>query len=102
MAKPQTYVGIDHELLGGMTPIGKVIRDAWVFGLIPETETCGGWTAAGIDGLLHKVNDEWDKYGCLVSNLPDDLRKRHSEINGPAIEKAKTLGWDPTPEAHEE
>ncbi len=67
-----------------MTTIGKMIRDAWVFGLIPETETCAGWNLARIDALLHQVNDEWDKYGCLVSHLPDELRERHQRIHGEA------------------
>jgi hypothetical protein len=93
MAKPSTYIGIDKDLNGGMTTIGKIIRDAWVFGLIPETETCEGWNLAGIDALLDKVNAEWDKYGCLVSHLPDDLRERHDRIHGAALEKAHTEGW---------
>ena len=71
--KPDKYVGIDNDLFGGMTTIGKVIRDAWVFELIPETETCESWNLAGIDDLQHKVNAEWDKYGCLVSRLPEEL-----------------------------
>ena len=93
MTKPQTYIGIDQEIHGGMTAIGKLIRDAWVFGVIPETETCAGWTLARIDALLHKVNDEWDKYGCLVSHLPDELRERHQRIHGEAMERARAAGW---------
>jgi len=93
MAKPETYIGIDKDVNGGMTTIGKLIRDAWVFGLIPETETCEGWNLAGIDALLDKVNAEWDKYGCLVSHLPDDLRERHQRIHDQAIAKAKVEGW---------
>jgi hypothetical protein len=93
MTKPQTYIGIDQEIHGGMTAIGKLIRDAWVFGVIPETETCAGWNLARIDALLHKVNDEWDKYGCLVSHLPDELRERHRRIHGEAMERARAAGW---------
>ena len=93
MNKPGTYVGIDKEVMGGMTTIGKTIRDAWVFGIIPETETCTGWNLAGIDALLQKVNAEWDKYGCLVSHLPDELRQRHTRIHDEAIKKAKAAGW---------
>jgi hypothetical protein len=93
MAKSNTYVGIDEDMFGGMTTIGKVIRDAWVFGLIPETETCKGWNLAGIDALMDKVNAEWDKYGCLVSHLPEELAQRHSRIHGEAIAKAKAAGW---------
>jgi hypothetical protein len=26
-----------------MTTTGKIIRDAWVFELLPATETCKGW-----------------------------------------------------------
>ena len=94
------YVGIDEDLFGGMTTIGKVIRDAWVFGLIEETETCEGWNLAGIDALLDKVNAEWDKYGCLASRLPEDLYERHQRIHGEAVEKAKKLGWDGEYETH--
>ena len=100
MAKPDTYIGIDKEVQGGMTTIGKIIRDAWVFGLIEETETCEGWNLAGIDALLDKVNAEWDKYGCLVSRLPKELFERHQRIHGEAVKKAKELGWDGDYETH--
>ena len=93
MAKPNTYIGIDKEINGGMTTIGKLIRDAWVFELLPETETCEGWNLGGIDALLDKVNAEWDKYGCLVSQLPDALRERHQRIHDEAFAKAKAAGW---------
>lgn len=102
MTKPGTYVGIDNELMGGMTTIGKTIRDAWVFGIIPETETCKGWNLGGIDSLLQKVNAEWDKYGCLVSNLPPELRERHERIHGEAIAKAKAAGWSGEVETDDE
>jgi len=102
MTKPQTYIGIDKDMLGGMTAIGKMIRDAWVFGLIPETETCAGWNLARIDALLHKVNDEWDKYGCLVSHLPGELRERHQRIHGEAIERARAAGWSGEVETNDE
>ncbi|MGV6817987.1 MAG: hypothetical protein ACWA44_12060 [Thiotrichales bacterium] len=94
MSKPDKYIGIDNDLFGGMTTIGKTIRDAWVFGLIPETETCEGWRLAGIDSLLHKVNEEWDKYGCLVSQLPPELFERHQRIHQEAVDKARAAGWD--------
>lgn len=93
MARPDKYVGINNEINGGMTTIGKIIRDAWVFEIIEETETCEGWNFAGVDALLDKVNVEWDKYGCLVSQLPDELRERHQKIHNAAIENAKKAGW---------
>jgi len=76
-----------------MTTIGKIIRDAWVFGLIPESETCEGWNQGQVDVLLDRVNAEWDKYGCMVSQLPEDLRERHRRIHDKAITEAKAAGW---------
>jgi len=102
MAKPDRYVGIHNDIHGGMTSIGKIIRDAWVFELIPETETCENWNLARIDALLQKVNTEWDKYGCLVSHLPDDLRARHTRIHGEALEKARAAGWSGETETGDE
>ena len=102
MAKPDRYVGIDNDINGGMTTIGKIIRDAWVFGLLDETETCEGWNLAGIDALLQKVNNEWDKYGCLVSHLPPDLRQRHAKIHGDAMARARAAGWSGETETDDE
>jgi hypothetical protein len=93
MAKPDKYIGIDKDMYGGMTNIGKIIRDAWVFGIIPETETCENWNLAGIDALLQKVNAQWDKYGCLASRLPEDLFKRHQKFHNAAVKKARQAGW---------
>ncbi|QTR51471.1 hypothetical protein [Candidatus Thiothrix anitrata] len=100
--KPDRYVGIDNDINGGMTTIGKIIRDAWVFGLIPETETCQNWNLAGIDALLQKVNAEWDKYGCLVSRLPPELAARHQHIHDTAIAKARAVGWSGEHETDDE
>jgi len=92
-SKPKFYVGINNDINGGMTTIGKLIRDAWVFELLPETETCLGWTFQGIDDLLRKVNTEWDKYSCMVSHLPPELAARHQQIHDAAIASAKKTGW---------
>lgn len=94
MSKPDKYIGINNDMFGGMTTIGKVIRDARVFSLIEETETCEGWNLAGIDSLMDKVNAEWDKYGCLVSHLPEELFERHQRIHSEAVNKAREAGWD--------
>ncbi len=102
MDKPKTYVGLDNEVNGGMTTIGKIIRDAHVFGLLDESETCKGWNLAGIDALLEKVNTEWDKYGCLVSHLPEELTQRHQRIHGEAIKKARAAGWSGEHETDDE
>ncbi|NQY51885.1 MAG: hypothetical protein HRT91_04285 [Piscirickettsiaceae bacterium] len=102
MNRSRKYVGINNEIMGGMTPIGKVIRDSWVFGLISEDETCEGWDAASIDALLQKLNIEWDKYGCLVRYLPEELSERHQRIHSAAINMAIDQGWSGEYEIHNE
>lgn len=102
MKRPERYVGINNEINGGMTSIAKIIRDAWVFGLIEESETCEGWNSAGIDSLLDKVNKEWDKYGCLASQLPPELFEIHQRIHDKAIEEAKAVGWSGESETDDE
>ena len=54
------YEGIDKDPKGAMNPTGNIIRDAWVFGLIPETETCEGWNMSGIEALYEKVTQAWN------------------------------------------
>lgn len=93
MSNEYIYPGILDDLFAGMTGPGKIIRDAWVFELIPETETCKGWTIQRLDVLHHQVNAEWDKYSCMVGNLPPELRERHQRIYSEAIKLAKNAGW---------
>lgn len=89
------YVGIYNDQFGGMTDTGKIIRDAWVFGFIPETETCEGWLPQGIQSLWQQTSAEWEKYGFLVSNLPAEVRERFERIQSEAVERARQQGWDP-------
>jgi hypothetical protein len=91
----KVYCGIHKDPEGAMNPTGNIIRDAWVFGLIPDTETCEGWTAQRVSGLYDQVSQEWDKYGHMVSQLPPDLANRHRAIYDAAIANARQLGWDP-------
>jgi hypothetical protein len=95
MDKNKQYSGIHQDPAGAMNPTGNIIRDAWLFGLIPETETCEGWTLQGIDSLYDKVSLAWEKYGHKVSALPPELRERHSRIYTAAVERARQLGWNP-------
>lgn len=89
------YPGIHKDPHGAMNPTGNIIRDAWVFGLIPEEETCEGWNGQGIEALYDKVSRAWEPYGHLPSRLPADLRERHARIYAQAVERARSLGWDP-------
>jgi hypothetical protein len=95
MSTDKIYQGIDKEPKGGMTPTGNIVRDAWVFGIIPESETCAGWTVQGIDALYDKVTAAWEPCGHRVSALPEELRERHARIYAAAVKRARAQGWDP-------
>ena len=90
-----SYPGIYDDHYGGMTPVGNIIKDAWLFGLIPETETCKGWNHGRIQGLYDQVHREWEKYGFLASKLPPELAERHKRIHDEAIQRARDAGWSP-------
>ena len=89
------YCGIYNDAYGGMTATGNIIKDAWVFGILPEEETCENWSYDRLQIVHDQTKEEWDKYSCLVSNLPDELKQRHTRIYNEAIAKARELGWDP-------
>ena len=91
MSRKKIYEGIDKEPRGAMTPTANIIRDAWVFGIIPESETCAGWTVQRIDALYDQVSDAWAPHGHLASRLPPELRERHARIYG--AERVGTQSW---------
>lgn len=95
MTPTKIYPGIDKEPYGGMTPTGNIVRDAWVFAIIPEGEVCAGWTLQGIEALYDKVSAAWAPYGHLASRLPPELRERHARIYAAAVERARAKGWNP-------
>lgn len=96
------YVGIHNDAYGGMSDTGKIIRSAWVFGTIPETETCEGWLPQGLEDLWRKTNAEWEKYDFLVSKLPEEIRTRFERIQSEAIKQAKEKGWNPDEEVDQD
>jgi hypothetical protein len=95
MRQTKTYPGIHNDKHAGMTSVGTIIRDAWVFGLIPEEETCAGWTFDQVEQLYDKVSRAWEPFGHLVSRLPPELRERHSRIYESAVQQAREMGWNP-------
>ncbi len=95
MSEKRVYAGIDKIEGGAMNPTGNIIRDAWVFGLIPETETCEGWLAEGIDALYDKVSKAWEPYGHMASRLPPELREKHQRIDDETVRNAREKGWNP-------
>ena len=88
------YAGLFDDQYGGMTHLGQIVKDGWVFGLIPETETCKDWTPAQLQLLYDKVSAQWEKYAHLPSRLPPELAERHTRIHNDAIARARALGWD--------
>jgi hypothetical protein len=93
ISRNKTYVGLDQDSYGGMTPTGTIVRDAQAFGLIEETETCAGWSVDQIQQLYDQVSEAWRPYGHLASRLPEELRERHGRIFAAAIAQARSLGW---------
>lgn len=93
--KGQGYAGIDKDKDGGMTPVGTIIRDAWVFDIIPEDETCAGWSPGQLQNLYDQVYEAWKPYGHLAGKLPPELAERHRRIHEAALQRARELGWDP-------
>lgn len=88
------YAGLQSDAQFGMSPVGTLIRDAWIFGILPETEQCAGWNAGMLQDLYEKVHAEWSKYGHLPSRLPPELQQRHEKIHAHAMAKARALGWN--------
>lgn len=86
-----TCAGFHHDK-HGVTMMGRVVLDDWLYGFIPETGDCAGWELGRMQVLMEKVEVEWDQYGDRPSRLPDDLRARHAEINARALEEARVRG----------
>ena len=78
-----------------MSVTGRTIRDAWVFGILPETDGCEGRSLGELQNLSEKVHQAWAPYGHLPSHLPPELAERHARIYSAAIEAARARGWDP-------
>jgi hypothetical protein len=93
--EPLRYAGLHNDKNGGMTHWGQIVRDAWAFGLIPETEDCAGWTDGQMNVLYEKIWTEWEKFAHLPSRLPQELLERYMRIQQEAIVRARAQGWDP-------
>jgi hypothetical protein len=91
----QTYEGIHNDKWGGMTMLGNIVKEAWIFGILPETETCEGWTLGRMQNLYEQVSDARAKYGFRFADLPPEIQERHERIHREAMVRARELGWDP-------
>jgi hypothetical protein len=95
MNNPKRYVGIYNDEQGGMTNIAKMIRDAWLFDLIPETETCEGWLPTQLQVLYEGVHAAWGPSGHIPSKLNPALQEKYFRIQAEAIKYAREHGWNP-------
>ena len=89
-----TYPGFNNDK-HGMTQLGRIVLDGWLFAFIPETEDCAGWSIGRMQNLMERVQNEWGKYGNLPSRLPPELRQRHADLYARAMQGARAKGWDP-------
>lgn len=92
MEKP-LYPGLHHDG-HGMTMLGRVVLDAWMFGLLPRTQDCAGWDLGRMQVLMNQVQDKWDAFAGLPSRLPPDLLAVHTELYEWAQTRARGLGWN--------
>lgn len=90
----QLYAGVTEDENAGLTHLGRMVRDAWVFGILPESETCAGWDGTQMQNLYERVYRAWEPYAHLPSRLPDELRLKHEKIYAEAILLAREKGWD--------
>lgn len=90
----QVYAGVDLDTDGGLTPLGRIVIDAWVFGVLPESEKCTGWSMSQMQNLYEEVYAAWEPFAHLPSHLPSELRQRHTLLYSQRITIAKNNGWD--------
>lgn len=88
------YSGFNEDA-HGITMLGRIVLDAWLFGLIPREEDCAGWDLARMQTLMRQIETQWDQYGNLPSRLPEQLRQRHTELYAWATQRARQRGWNP-------
>ncbi|MDX5445990.1 MAG: hypothetical protein LPJ87_08035 [Zoogloeaceae bacterium] len=88
------YEGFNQDA-HGMTMLGRIVLDAWLFDLIPRSEDCTGWDLQRMQQLMDQVNRQWDQYGNLPSRLPPELLEKHTELYAWATRRARERGWNP-------
>lgn len=89
------YAGIYNDEAGGLTDSGRIVMDAWVFEIIPGSETCAGWDETQMQDLAGKVAAAWARFDNTPANLPEDLRMRHALIYEHAMMRGRDAGWAP-------
>ena len=88
MSEKMRYEGFNQDA-HGMTMLGRIVLDAWLFGLLPRTEDCLGWDLQRMQKLMDQVNKCWDEHGNLPSRLPPELSQKHAELYEWATTRAR-------------
>ena len=94
MKEKSVYCGFNQDA-HGITTLGRVVLDAWAFGLLPREVDCAGWDLGRMMQLMRQVEERWDQYGNLPSRLPPELSERHAQLYAWATARARQQGWNP-------
>jgi len=89
--KQSGYAGLHNDQNGGMTHWGQMVKDAWVFGLIPDTEDCAGWTDGQLQVLYEKI---WGRMGkvCASAEPPASGTTTTLYTHTPGSDRARQSG----------
>ena len=79
----------------GMTILGRIELDAWLFDLLPRSEDCTGCDLQRMQKLMDQVNNRWDENGNIPSRLASVLLEKHTVLFDWATRRARVRGWDP-------
>ncbi|SFU82542.1 hypothetical protein SAMN05216339_11911 [Nitrosomonas eutropha] len=74
--------------------MGRIVIDAWIFGILPENEICTGWDMSRMQVLYEEVYAAWEPYSHLPSLLLPELQQRHSVLYEQRITIVRNNGWD--------
>ncbi|MBD3892364.1 hypothetical protein [Hydrogenophaga sp.] len=94
MKEKINYCGFNQDS-HGITLLGRVVLDAWLFELLPRSEDCSGWDLTRMQMLSDRVQASWEPHAHLPSRLPAPLQQRHRELYAWATERARQRGWNP-------
>ena len=91
------YIGVELAQLFARAGVSVTLISRR--GVLPEAESCQGWTPGQIQTLYDKVYQAWEPYQHMPSLLPADLKENYLRIQRKATREAREKGWQPPMEA---